>query len=38
MNYTCNICGWKKEQGSLYWSGKDYEEVFEHEKIHKEKK
>ena len=34
MNYTCKICGWKKEQGSMYWSSADYEEVFKHEKTH----
>ena len=38
MNYKCKICGWKKEQGSLYWTTEDHHEVFEHEKTHRKYK
>tara|TARA_Y100000296_G_scaffold79631_1_gene103913 strand:- start:480 stop:632 length:153 start_codon:yes stop_codon:yes gene_type:complete len=34
MNYKCKICGWKKEQGSTYWTTEDYKEVFKHEESH----
>jgi len=34
MNWTCKICGWKKEQGSMYWTTEDHKEVFEHESSH----
>tara|TARA_Y100000310_G_C20606192_1_gene775599 strand:- start:214 stop:351 length:138 start_codon:yes stop_codon:yes gene_type:complete len=34
MNWKCKICGWKKGQGSYYWTDEDYKEVREHEMSH----
>ena len=35
MKYTCKVCGWVKETGSMHMSTVDLEEVFKHEKGHK---
>jgi hypothetical protein len=35
LKYTCDICGWTKEnEGSHHVTSSDFNEIFEHEKTH----